>query len=515
MNNRKIIIGTRGSKLALWQANYVKVILEKLKLDSEIKIIRTKGDKIQNLSFEKIEGKGFFTKEIEEELLNKSIDLAVHSLKDLETKQPVGLKIAAVPSREDPSDTLIIDKKFIDPTKPLHLAVNAVVGTSSARRKNQLLFFRDDLNILSLRGNVPTRIKKLENGDYNAIVLAKAGLNRLKIDLSNFFVFDLSPSIFIPAPAQGALGIQVRENDNELTDILSNVSDEESLKNVSFEREVLKKSGGGCHSPLGVFSFIGLDGKRNTWVSSAENIQSTPIRFFTSSDDSDSIAEKLKNNKNKKKIWISRRLDQGSLFKKLLNPLNCIIEDLPLIEKTTVMLDELPFCNWIFFNSAFSFDSILHLNEQTKNKKIAAFGNSTANYLKKNGFIPDFTGNGDPDSVSKDFLKTIKDDEIVFFPTSNISLGSVQKKLPNKNKVVKVTYNTIFKEIKLKQYDYLVFTSPSNVKAFNTKNSVGNKIAISIGPSTSKALRSAAVSSVFQSYEPTELSLAETVISLL
>ena len=179
------------------------------------------------------------------------------------------------------------------------------------------------------------------------------------------------------------------------------------------------------------------------------------------------------------------------------------------------MLDELPFCNWIFFNSAFSFDSILHLNEQTKNKKIAAFGNSTANYLKKNGFIPDFTGNGDPDSVSKDFLKTINDDEIVFFPSSNISLGSVQKKLPNKNKVVKVTYNTIFKEIKLKQYDYLVFTSPSNVKAFNTKNTVGNKIAISIGPSTSKALRSAAVSSVFQSYEPTELSLAETVISLL
>ena len=490
MINRKIIIGTRGSKLALWQANYVKGVLEKLKLESEIKIIKTKGDKIQNLSFEKIEGKGFFTKEIEEELLNKSIDLAVHSLKDLETNQPIGLKIAAVPNREDPSDTLVIDKKFVDQTKLLHLATNAIVGTSSARRKNQLLFFRDDLNVLSLRGNVPTRIKKLDNGDYNAIVLAKAGLNRLKIDLSNFFVFDLSPSIFIPAPAQGALGIQVRENDNELVDILSVVSDDESLKNVSFEREVLKKYGGGCHSPLGIFSIIGLDGKRNTWVSSAENIQSTPIRFFTTSDDSDSIAEKLKNKKNKKKIWISRQLDQDSLFKKLLSPLNCIIDDLPLIEKTTVVLDKMPFCDWIFFNSAFSFDSISHLNKQTKNKKIAAFGNSTANYLKKNGLSPNFIGNGNPESVSKNFLKTIKDDEVVFFPSSNISLGSVQKKLPNKNKVVKVTYNTIFKELKLKQYDYLVFTSPSNVNAFNVKNTVGNQIAISIGPRTSEALNS-------------------------
>ena len=178
-----IIIGSRGSDLALWQANYVKAHLKTIGLSSTIKIIKTKGDQIQHLSFDKIEGKGFFTKEIENELLSKEIDLAVHSLKDLETNQPQGLCIAAVPPREDPADCLLIHSKGFDLKQDLYLRVSAVVGTSSARRKNQLLFFREDLQLKDLRGNVPTRVDKLRKGEYDAIVLAKAGLNRLDIDL--------------------------------------------------------------------------------------------------------------------------------------------------------------------------------------------------------------------------------------------------------------------------------------------------------------------------------------------
>ncbi|MEC7005756.1 MAG: hydroxymethylbilane synthase, partial [Bacteroidota bacterium] len=176
---RNIIIGSRGSELALWQANYVKDQLKSIGLSSTIKIIKTKGDQIQHLSFDKIEGKGFFTKEIENELLSNKIDLAVHSLKDLETNQPEGLCIAAVPTRENPADCLLINSKGFDRKQDLNLKDSAVVGTSSARRKNQLLFFREDLQLRDLRGNVPTRVDKLRKGEYDAIVLAKAGLNRL------------------------------------------------------------------------------------------------------------------------------------------------------------------------------------------------------------------------------------------------------------------------------------------------------------------------------------------------
>ena len=150
----KIVIGSRGSDLALWQANFVKEELEKAGHPTEIKIISTQGDRIQHLSFDKMEGKGFFTKEIEAALLDKSIDLAVHSHKDLETTSPKGLIIAAVSSREDPSELMLMRKEAVDTSQPLGLKKNPVVGTSSARRKSQLLHFRDDLEIKDLRGHV-------------------------------------------------------------------------------------------------------------------------------------------------------------------------------------------------------------------------------------------------------------------------------------------------------------------------------------------------------------------------
>ncbi len=250
---KRIIIGSRGSDLALWQANFIKDELEKQGQSVEIKVIKTQGDKIQHLSFDKMEGKGFFTKEIENELLNKTIDLAVHSHKDLETTNPGGLKIAAVSSREDPSELLLIRQESVDKNQKLGLKKNSVVGTSSARRKSQLITFRDDIEIKDLRGNVPTRIQKLKDGQYDAILLALAGVKRLKLDLSDLSVNTLDPTVFIPAPAQGVLGLQIREDDHHLENILERINNTKVQEQIATEREVLKGMDGGCQLPLGIY----------------------------------------------------------------------------------------------------------------------------------------------------------------------------------------------------------------------------------------------------------------------
>lgn len=250
---RKIIIGSRGSDLALWQAHHVKSQLENIGCEVEIKIIKTQGDIIQHLSFDKMEGKGFFTKEIEAALLEKSIDLAVHSHKDLETNPPEGLVVAAVSEREDPADLLLIRKEAVDANETFLLKQGAITGTSSARRKSQMMRFRPDIEIKDLRGNVPTRIQKLRDGNYDAILLAKAGVSRLNIDLSEFAVVDLNPREFIPAPAQGVLGLQIRETDTDLAEILRQLDTPEVRRRIAVERGVLNKLDGGCQLPLGVY----------------------------------------------------------------------------------------------------------------------------------------------------------------------------------------------------------------------------------------------------------------------
>jgi hydroxymethylbilane synthase len=250
---RKITIGSRGSDLALWQANHVKRQLEALGNEVEIQVIVTQGDAIQNLSFDKLEGKGFFTKEIEVALLNKSVDLAVHSHKDLETNPPAGLVIAAVSEREDPSELLLIRKESVEEGNVWNLKLNGIIGTSSARRKSLVRKFRPDLQIQDLRGNVPTRIQKLRDGNYDAILLAKAGVDRLKIDLTEFHVEVLAPTQFVPAPAQGVLALQIREEDTELAEILQNLNHQDVAVRIGIERLILNQMEGGCQLPLGVY----------------------------------------------------------------------------------------------------------------------------------------------------------------------------------------------------------------------------------------------------------------------
>lgn len=249
----KVIIGSRGSDLALWQANHVKKQLEDLGHEVEIKVIVTQGDAVQNLSFDKLEGKGFFTKEIETELLAGTIDLAVHSHKDLETNPPAGLKIAAVSERENPADLLLIRKEAFDISQPWKLKANGTIGTSSARRKSLIRAFRPDCTITDLRGNVPTRIEKLAHELYDAIILAKAGVDRLQLDLSGFEVHVMDTSAFVPAPAQGVLGLQIRENDDRMAEIMKPLHHQEVDARIRIERKVLNLLEGGCQLPLGVF----------------------------------------------------------------------------------------------------------------------------------------------------------------------------------------------------------------------------------------------------------------------
>ncbi|MCB0691607.1 MAG: hydroxymethylbilane synthase [Saprospiraceae bacterium] len=293
-------IGTRGSDLALWQARFLQSEIRKLGLDSTLSIIKTKGDKIQDLSFDKIEGKGFFTKEIEEALLNHTVDIAVHSMKDLPTEMPQGLVLAAVSYRANPADVLLVNEDKASQNDPLMLRPNATVGTSSSRRKALLIDIRPDLVIKDLRGNVPTRVAKLKSGEYDAIVLAKAGIERLELPLEGVVMRELYPREFVPAPAQGILAFQCREEDREMRKTLLKIHNAEIAECSNVERRVLKLLGGGCHLPLGVFCEKDVVGNYHVHAAYSPNVgeplRKINISYSTTVGLAEAVFEKLKNN---------------------------------------------------------------------------------------------------------------------------------------------------------------------------------------------------------------------------
>ncbi|MGI9074054.1 MAG: hydroxymethylbilane synthase [Bryobacteraceae bacterium] len=241
---RVLTIGSRGSQLALWQAQFVAAHLKSRGVTTRIEIIRTTGDHLQTASLVQAGGKGLFTKEIEEALLTGAIDLAVHSLKDLPTEPREDLAIAAVPEREDPRDA-IVGSVLKD------VPHGASVGTSSGRRAAQLRLLRPDLQIQPIRGNIDTRLRKLKEGQYDAVVLAAAGLRRL--GLAHEISEVLSPQQMCPAPGQGALAIQTRRDD-PAREVCAQFNDEPTSQAVTCERTVLAALGGGCQLPVGAFA---------------------------------------------------------------------------------------------------------------------------------------------------------------------------------------------------------------------------------------------------------------------
>ena len=252
-----IIIGTRGSKLALWQAEHIAGLLRRMNpgMSVTLKHIVTTGDKILDVPLAQIGGKGLFTKELEVAMLAGEIDLAVHSLKDMPTELPAGLTLAATTARMDPHDAFI-SRKYgsLDELPP-----GASVGTSSLRRKAQLLRLRPDLNIGSLRGNLDTRLRKLDEGQFDAIVLAAAGLRRL--GWGDRITALLSPEECLPAVGQGVLAIETRSDDAEVLAAVAALDDPESRAAVTAERQFLAVVQGGCQVPVGVFGRMQDDGR--------------------------------------------------------------------------------------------------------------------------------------------------------------------------------------------------------------------------------------------------------------
>jgi hydroxymethylbilane synthase len=252
MESRKIKIGSRGSPLALWQSNWIKDQLESRNPDIpvEIVIIKTSGDKIQDVPLAKIGGKGLFVKELEEALLRKDVDFAVHSMKDMPIKFPFALCIASVTKRENPFDALISRNNI----KLNDLPKGAKIGTGSLRRASQLLHYRPDLNLIPLRGNVETRIKKLETEGLDAIILATAGLIRL--GWGDKISEIISPEILLPAMGQGAVGIEARKHDVDNQILLADMDDENTHLALDAERAVVTQLEGGCNVPIGAFATI-------------------------------------------------------------------------------------------------------------------------------------------------------------------------------------------------------------------------------------------------------------------
>ncbi len=243
---RNVVIGTRGSKLALWQANWVRREIMKRNPDVEVTLekIKTTGDKILDVPLAKVGGKGLFVKEIEEALLEKRVDLAVHSMKDVPTAFPDGLILKCITKREDPRDALISRGNVS--LKDLPSA--AKIGTSSLRRQSQLLAYRPDFEIMQLRGNLDTRLKKLEDGHYDAIILAGAGVKRLGLEDK---ITELIPvEVSLPAIGQGALGIEVREDDGYIEDMVDFLNHGVTSFAVRAERAFLKRLEGGCQVPV-------------------------------------------------------------------------------------------------------------------------------------------------------------------------------------------------------------------------------------------------------------------------
>jgi len=244
-----LTIGTRGSKLALWQSEYIKARVEAITgLPVCLKIIKTTGDKILDVPLAKVGGKGLFTKEIEVELIAGTVDLAVHSMKDVPTALPEGLVIAATPERVDPRDVIVSGAGYDLTTLP-H---GARLGTSSLRRRSQAVALRPDLEIVDVRGNLDTRMRKAENGEVDAVILASAGITRM--GWADRITHYIDPDQMVPAVGQGAIGIEIREDNEFMQGVCNTLRDEETFICVTAERVVMRSLEGGCQVPIGAYA---------------------------------------------------------------------------------------------------------------------------------------------------------------------------------------------------------------------------------------------------------------------
>jgi len=479
-----LIIGTRGSDLALWQAHHVRDLIEAAGGTCEIKVLSTQGDREQVQAFEKLEGKGFFTKEIEEALLAGDIDVAVHSHKDLETRQPDGLLIAAVPSRASERDVLLVRRSEHTVAPWLPLGRGATVGTSSVRRRDQLLLLRPDLNIQALRGNVPTRINKLRAGHYDAIVLAEAGVSRLELDLSDLHCHSLHPQRFVPAPAQGALALQMRSDDPH-TAFMARLADAEAGPQVESERDVLRALEGGCQLPFGA-QWDAASQRLRCFLQTKEG----PLRAFAKTS-SQALKELLAAPSTPKlKVLITRAPREEGPLKRLAPAQGLLITEFPLIQTEALPLPSIPteasHASWAWIGSPGAARAAESWLLDHPSIRIATPGHGTAESLpeslqKRLGFI----GSGHPLDAWETFASHRTENEKVAIPHSALSLTRWESKEIPGALYAWAHYTPVSVSASPPEADIVCFTSPSNVEAWSL--APPSRI-VALGSTTSAAL---------------------------
>ena len=534
-------IGTRGSKLALYQAYRVKEELEIHfpNLVFEIAIIKTKGDKILDVPLSKIGDKGLFTKDLEIAMFNNEIDMAVHSLKDLPTSFPEGAKLGAVLKRGDVRDALISNNN----RKISDLTSADVIATSSLRRKAQLLRINKDFKIVEIRGNVNTRIRKMQEGYCDVMVMAAAGLQRL--EMGEFISELIDPEVMIPACSQGAIAIEIRENDSFIEEILSKINDNETLITTNAERAFLKTLEGGCQIPVGSYTTIKNQEFHITgFISSIDGNQflkesaSAPVEQAV--EISVEMAKKLYTNGGKEilekirtfnlleaqgnlplqgKVIISTRaVESGDTLPDILKAKGANVFSLPMIEilpallpsDDKALLEKLENFDWIFFTSkngvANFFKHLSDLKGSTtlpSTVKLAVIGGKTALELEYYGYSPDFISH-DNTSVDllENFYQAFNPQQLrILLSLGNLADDTLSNRLSKENDIKRINvYQTvkpkqadasILEMILQDQYDLIVFTSPSTFQNFCSFYQAGNIQSLktaSIGTTTTKAI---------------------------
>lgn len=521
---KKVIIGSRGSELALWQANFITKELEKTGVKVELKIIKTRGDKQQEERFSEMQGQGFFTKEIEEALLKKEIDLAVHSYKDLPTTPVEGLKVGAVSYREDPSEMLLIQKDCVDEKRKLNLKSKAIVGTSAARRKVQLHAFRPDVEIQDLRGNIPTRIQKLRDKKYEAIVVASAAIERLGLDISDFHVEKLTPQELVPAPAQGVLALQIREGDKDMQSVIDKINHPEVEEIVSIERKIFNLFRGGCNLPLGIYCEKHSDENDKpffkAWAAFAPDEKAYPryYHFHTYEPGkwAEKVADKIKT-ENPVSVFITRDLREDDFFSRVLRANKYKVSGRAFIEFKPIPFSRIPIADWVFFASKHAVKYFFDQKPEIGKLKIGAIGKSTAAAIRSYGKRADFIGYSTNTRLTgKQFASLVKSAPVVF-PQAKDSMRTVQQQFVNKSQTRDLAvYETIQKPVEdTPDADIMLFTSPSNVESFFEKKKLqpDQKI-IAMGDATAHTLKQMGVKSVYLVPSFDEVGLLQAIFSV-
>ncbi|MBU1431933.1 hydroxymethylbilane synthase [Myxococcota bacterium] len=518
-------IGTRGSALALWQAETIRALLSP-HAPCEIHIVHTSGDKDQQTSLTQLRAPGFFTKELERALHAGHVDLAVHSLKDVPTQDPEGLELIGIMRRGDPRDTLLINPEaWIEGAEGLPLKPGARVGTGSNRRRAQLRRLRPDLELLDLRGNVPTRLDKLRRGDYDAILAAEAGLQRLEIDRAGLISLPLDVSGFVPAPGQAAVAVQMRIGDPHTALVREAMHDQLTAQAIQAERGLMRRLEGGCQLPLGVHARPEGEGWR-LWVSSAPAPAPGALpdpsgeALDLRGDDPAALADqafKALRPLDGRQLVITRA--ESAPLAAALRALGAQVYLRPALEIVfqDVMIDAAG-VDWVFFSSANGLRGLKRLLSLPSTARYAVVGPRTGRALAAEGLKPEVqAAGGCAAGLVDDFLALNLPPQRVLWPVGDLADAAAAARLEAAGHTVRreIVYHTRapaqIEGLEGLARPELIFYSPS---AFHHLRAVGipeGARLISIGATTSQAIREAGFEVACQAKAPTTASLIEAL----